>query len=95
MYGDFCVRIERAENGYTVSMRDPKIVAANAKRDLKGNGPFEYRDPNREYVFTDKESMTTFLMANLDKALPDDKDKSFETSFDMLTSDDDEKDTPA
>ncbi len=91
MYGDFCVRIERAENGYTVSMRDPKIVAANMKRDVNGNLDVPYRDPNREYVFVDKEDMTKFLMANLDKALPDDKDKSFETSFDVLTASDEDE----
>lgn len=87
MYGDFSVRIERVENGYSVSMRDPKIVAANAKAEVKRSG--QWRDPNRTYVFTEKEDMTEFLMENLDKALPTDTDKSFETAFKVLTESED------
>jgi hypothetical protein len=79
MYGSERVRIGRAANGYTVTMTDPKIAAANAKRD-SSKGPYTpYVDPDKEYVFTDIKSVMTFLTANLDKALPKvDYDSSFE-----------------
>jgi len=75
------VRIERASNGYTVTMRDPKIVAANDKRSGKmGDEPVPpYRDPDVEYVFSDFAKMMKFLKVNLDKALPKDE---FSSSFD-------------
>lgn len=87
MYGEGgCVRIARAENGYTVSMRDPKIVAANAKRELSNKSTMPWMDPNKEYVFADFATMSDFLEKNLDKALPK---PSFEASFDALSDDED------
>lgn len=78
-----CVRIERAANGYTVSADDPKIVAANKKRD-NSKGPYEpYQDPSKEYVFKTMKEVTTFLEKNLDKALPADE---YSSSFDLAAS---------
>jgi hypothetical protein len=79
---EYCCRIERAKNGYTVSMRDPKVVAEN-NRPKKSNEPSSWRDPNVEYVFKDIEGVLKFLKANLDKALPMDE---FGSTFDTEAS---------
>lgn len=82
MYSDMdgCVRIERATNGYTVNVSDPKIREANNKRDIGSKGPYApYRDPNKEYIFTNIKTVLAFLEKNLDKALPKD---DFGSSFD-------------
>ena len=77
-------RIERLTNGYEVSVRDPKIVEANRKSNSS------YKNPCREYVFTDVKSVLLFLEKNLDKALPAD---DFDSSFDAAVADmDDEED---
>lgn len=74
---DSSVRIERMANGYSVCVRDPKIIAANAKPNSR------YRDPEREYVFKTCEQVLAFLDKNLDKALPlDDPDPTFDSSWD-------------
>lgn len=67
-----CCRIERHENGYEVSIRDPEIVKKNMS---SKNG---WRDPDRSYVFADFDKMMEFLKNNLDKALPSGE---YETSF--------------
>lgn len=86
-YGDG-VRIERAANGYSVSMRDPKIEAANRKRDLSTKGSYApYIDPNREYVFTTFDAMMTFLKANLDKALPQ---QDYDSAFELMSEEGDD-----
>lgn len=84
---DDCVRIERAENGYTVSMKDPKIDAANRKRSAKSDYSSPYVDPRKEYVFTDIKAVMTFLTANLDKALPKD---DYDSAFELMSDDEDE-----
>lgn len=81
------VRIERAENGYTVSMTDPKLEAANRKRSTKGDVYAPYVDPQKEYVFTDLKAVMAFLTANLDKALPK---VDYDSAFELMT--DDEED---
>lgn len=74
-----CVRIERLTNGYEVTIRDPKIAEANAKRDSKGGSIGMWKDPQREYAFKTVAEVMTFLKANLEKALPlDDYDSAFE-----------------
>lgn len=78
-----CVRIERVVNGYTVHMRDPKIVAENAKREIGRVGAWQ--DPDREYVFDDFDDMMAFLTKNIDKALPK---PDFDSTFDNITSGD-------
>jgi hypothetical protein len=83
------VTIEKATNGYTVEMRDPKIVAANMKRDAmdyKDPKRGVYQDPQRTYVFTDMAALTKFLTDNLDKALAG---SDYSSSFALLTEDDD------
>ena len=73
------VRIKRLANGYTIRLRDPKIIKANQKRDMSKDGPCApYKDPEREFAFTDIDKVLAWLKANLDKALPkDDFDSAF------------------
>jgi hypothetical protein len=75
---DSCCRIERATNGYTVNMQDPKIREANSKSGGK------YKDPNCEFVFETIEDVLAFLKKNLDKALVAD---SYSTSFTLASVD--------
>lgn len=77
---DSCCRIERATNGYTVNVQDPKIREANSKSGGK------YKDPNCEYVFKTIEEVLTFLKKNLDKALVAD---DYTRSFAIASSDED------
>lgn len=74
---DFRVCIERMQNGYEVSLSDPKIVKANNTRDKNGYTP--YRDPIVEYAFKDVDEVLAFLKENLDKALPA---NTFSSAFD-------------
>lgn len=67
MYGDKCVKIERLENGYEISLPDPAIVKRNNSRNM--NRPVPYEDPMKEYAFKTIDEVMTFLKANLDKAL--------------------------
>lgn len=76
--GDYSCTIERKKNGFTVRMKDPKIVKAN-QRPSNGKYPSPYRDPWVEYVFTDLAGVTKFLEKNLDTALAED---DYSTSFD-------------
>lgn len=71
-----CVRIERAANGFSVCVNDPKIVKQNQK-----DG--KYRDPERKYVFKTAKEVSTFITDNMDKMLPtEDDDPSFDAAFD-------------
>ena len=80
------VTIEKMANGYTVRANDPKIVAANDKRD-NSKGPYvPYKNPSREFVFTDLEKVLVWLKANLDTSLPDD---DYSSSFDNACCSDD------
>lgn len=73
-YGEECCRIERAANGYTVSMKDPEVVKANQKRDsTKGPTLGVWKDPNKSFVFESIEDVLTFLQKTLPKALPIDE----------------------
>lgn len=73
------VRIERAQNGFQVEMRDPEIDRKNREReDGDGREVDGYRSPFVSYVFEDIEAVLAFLGENLDKAMPLDE---FETSF--------------
>jgi hypothetical protein len=67
--------IERAQNGFTVCVDDPAIVARNQKSD----GP--YVDPKLEFVFDDEAEVIAFITKNLDKIIPAKKD-DFASSFD-------------
>ena len=83
------VRIKRLSNGYTIRLRDPKIVKANQKRDRSSSGaPYApYKDPEREFAFTDIDKVLAWLKANLDKALPED---DFDSAFSTAVEDDDD-----
>lgn len=82
------VRIKRLSNGYTIRLRDPKIVKANQKRDRPGSGVVvQYKDPEREFAFTDIDKVLAWLKANLDKALPED---DFDSAFSTAVEDDDD-----
>ena len=72
-----CIRIERAVNGYTVCVTDPKISARNDKPGSK------WEDPSREFVFKDVKQVFAFIEANIDKALPPppEKPSSFDEAY--------------
>ena len=59
-----CIRIERAQNGFTVTVRDPKIVAENEKPNSK------WKDADREFVFDDLAKAMRFVEKVADAALP-------------------------
>lgn len=85
---DGCIRLNRAENGYTVCVRDPAIVLNNDKP----NTP--WRDPEREYVFESMKGALAFIEAIADKALPKNatpKD-SFADAFDKAAAAQDDDD---
>ena len=86
---EYDVRIERLTNGYTIRLRDQKIVKANSARDFKSEKPTPYRDPNREYVFKSVDEVLKFLKGNLDKALPAD---DFSSAFDAACTADEDND---
>lgn len=90
--GDCDIRIQKHQNGYTVRITDPAIVAANKKRDeanrrsSKGEcAPCEpWRDPQVSYAFSNRDEVTAFIKANIDKALPVDE---FSSTFDKAVKD--------
>lgn len=80
MYGEKCVKIERLENGYEISLPDPAVIKRNNSRDM--NKPMPYEDPMKEYAFKTIEEVMVFLKANLDKALSvDEYATAFETAM--------------
>jgi hypothetical protein len=76
-----CVTIDRIANGYTVSMRDPKLVKKNQK-------PGPWVDPCKKYSFDTLEKTLDFLKKNLDKALPE---EDYDTAFETASAEADEK----
>lgn len=70
-----CVKIERARNGYEVTVTDPKIVEYNRKKKMDET----WRNPEVSYVFKSIEEVQKFLGKALDKALPLDE---YTASFD-------------
>ena len=85
------VRIKRLANGYTIRLRDPKIIKANQKRDSsKEGGPYiPYKDPEREFACTDIDKVLAWLKANLDKALPK---ADFDSAFTAAAVEDEDED---
>lgn len=81
------LKIERAANGYTIHCRDPKIAAANRKRDITAKNPAPWRDPNREYVFKTADEVLAWLKLHMDKALPAD---DYSSAFDLAVADTDD-----
>lgn len=74
--GECVCRIEKLENGYEVSLMDPKIEKANNER--KKDDEYRWRDPMRSFAFETAEGVIKFLTDNLDKIeMPDDYTSSF------------------
>lgn len=62
-----CIRIHRAENGYSVCATDPVIIKWNEKN------PGKWKDPEREYVFDGEKALADaleFVEKIAEKALP-------------------------
>jgi hypothetical protein len=78
------IRIERAQNGFVVSMDDPEIMAKNRKTD----GP--YRDPEVQFVFDDEAEVIAFLTKNLNKIIPPEDDE-YSSSFDAAVGESEEE----
>jgi hypothetical protein len=78
------IRIERAQNGFVVSMDDPVIVAKNQKSSS------QYVDPELQFVFDDEADVVAFITKNLDKIIPPEKD-DFATSFDAAVKESDKE----
>ena len=76
------LRIEKLTNGYEVEIRDPKIVAENAKP--KSN----WQDPWKGYAFKTAEETAAFVGAVLDKLAPPDAGDEFAAAFNEATAED-------
>lgn len=78
-----CIRIERAVNGFTVCVQDPKIVERNNAPSKPGGSPSRWEDPDREFVFKTTDQVFAFIEANIDKALPalPEKPSSFDAAY--------------
>ena len=87
MGSECCVRIEAFDNGYTVEIKDPAIVKENNKP-YDSKKTVNYRDPWKTFVFKTEKEVTTFLSANLKKAIkrPLVKDDDFGTAFEVASS---------
>lgn len=59
-----CIRIERDQNGFTVSATDPKIAEENQKPNSK------WRDTERRYNFADIAGAARFIERIAEKAMP-------------------------
>jgi hypothetical protein len=79
MLTDCNIRINRAQNGYSVSITDPEIVKANDARDSKSDGCAPWRSPDVTYVFATVEKAVDFIKENIEKAFPKDE---FSSTFD-------------
>lgn len=64
MSGDCVCRIEALENGYTVSVRDPKVDKENAKKNST------WQDPWKEYAFSSADEVKKFIGLHLDNLKP-------------------------
>jgi hypothetical protein len=71
------ITVERAQNGYEVTVPDPKIVKANAKR-KDGD---RWQDPCREYVFKTKEEVVKFIAANIGTLESDEYGDAFDAAI--------------
>jgi hypothetical protein len=83
MLSDCSIRISRLQNGYTVSITDPKIVKANDERPKNGECA-PWRDPNVTYTFSDVNKAVEFIKENVEKAFPADE---FSSTFDKAAKD--------
>lgn len=73
---DTIVRIEKAENGYSVEICDEKVMESNKK------SKSVYADPWKEYLFKDAAGVVKFVGEHLDKLKPPpDADEEYGTAF--------------
>lgn len=80
---DTILRIEKLENGYTVSVCDPKIMAENEKPKT------QYKDPYKNYAFTTAEEVKAYVGEHLDSLKPPpDADAEYGMAFKRATKDD-------
>jgi hypothetical protein len=76
------LRIEKLENGYEVSICDPKIIEANNKPKS------DWQDPWKEYAFTTAEEVKTFVGNTLDKLKPPPSaDEEYDSAFKQASKD--------
>lgn len=73
------IRIKKTGNGFTVCVRDPEIV----KKNHEDKGP--WKDPEVEFVFTDKAKLTKFVTKALETLSEGDE---YETAFAAALSED-------
>jgi hypothetical protein len=62
------MRVEKLANGYTVEVLDPSVAASNKKS--KGI----YKDPWKEYAFTDDKAALAFITKVLPTLKPEEDD---------------------
>lgn len=67
------IRIERLENGYEVTVPDPKIAKANKKQGSV------WQDPDKSYAFTDSAKVVAFVKQHLESVMPE---QEFSDAFD-------------
>jgi hypothetical protein len=78
------IRICRERDGFEVNVTDPEIVKANRERNKGGDccaPSSDWKDPNVEYRFDNKEQVLKFLDKAMDIALPSDE---YSSTFDKL-----------
>lgn len=72
--------VEKLVNGYTVSVQDSKIIAANKKPNST------YQDPCKEYAFTTSKDVAAFVAKNLDSLPPPmSDDEMYDEAFGSAT----------
>ena len=77
---DGCIRITRERQGFSVTVDDPEIQAANDKA-RGSDGPYSWKDPSTDFDFETKDQVLAFLEAAIDKALPAD---TYSSAFDKI-----------
>lgn len=76
------ITIQRDRKGFTVRATDPEIEKANRERNKGDCAPCgEWKDPEVEYSFDDKEQTLKFIEKAIDIALPADE---YSSAFDKL-----------
>lgn len=80
---DTVLRIEKLENGYTVEVCDPKIMAENEKPKST------YKSPYKEYAFTTADEVKAYVGEHLDSLKPPpDAEAEYGAAFKSASKDD-------
>lgn len=70
------LKIEKLENGYSVEICDPDVVAENAKPKST------WKDPWKEYAFKNSDEVKNFVGEHLDSLKPPpDAETEYKTEF--------------